>query len=100
MEILYNEPGNGYVGLTFNDKLNGYVLHIVCKEWSLATYKRYKKVGEVIRSELKSRGIKEVYGICADKKAVRFNKMFGAEVTGHMIETDKGYELLVKTEIE
>lgn len=98
--MLYSEPGNGYIGITFNEKINGYILHIDVKEWTLSSYKRYKKLEKVIRQELRSRGITQVYGICKDKKAVKFNKMFGAEVTGHLVETELGdYELLVKGDV-
>ena len=101
MEILYEEPGNGFVGLTFNKELNVWVLHTDCKVWSKSEFKRYLKIMEIVKQDLKSRGITEVYGICADKKAVRFNKMFGALPTGHVVELSNGnYELITKLEIK
>ncbi|AFB70768.1 hypothetical protein MTPG_00017 [Methylophilales phage HIM624-A] len=100
MEVLYEEPGNGFIGLSFNETLQAWVLHTDCKAWSVSEFKRYLKIMEIVKSDLKARGITEVYGICADKKAVRFNKMFGAKPTGHFakMNTDE-YELITKLEI-
>jgi ubiquitin len=90
MEILYEEEGNGYIGLSWEDNLKVWILHIVCKEWSLSTYKRYKKIGERIKDILRSRGIYEIYGLSDTKKEVKFNILFGGQLTDMVVETDEG----------
>lgn len=98
--ILYEEEGNGYVGISYEPYLEKYILHIECKEWSLSTYKRYKRIGEVIRKKLKERGIKEVYGLSKTPKEVKFNMMFGGEYSGKLAEVENGkYMYLVKGEL-
>lgn len=53
----------------------------------------------MVLSDLKAKGIHEVYGLCKDKKAVKFNKMFGATVTGQMVLMDDGsYQILMRME--
>lgn len=100
IEILYEEPDNGYVGISWEKSINNWVIHIVCHEWSLSTYKRYKVVGERVKAILRARGIKVIYGLAEDVKAVRFNKMFGAETTGHLVEDDQGkLNILIKLEL-
>lgn len=90
MEILYEEEGNGFIGLSWEANLKVWILHIDCKEWSVATFKRYKKIAEVVLSDLKDRGITEVYGLCKDKKAIKFNQKFGAVLTPIVVEDEDG----------
>lgn len=91
MEILYEEPGNGYIGLSYDPDLQGYILHITCNEWSVSAYKRYKKEIETkIREELKDRGITEAYGLSSTDKEVKFNKLWGAEPLGITVTTTDG----------
>lgn len=100
MEMLYEEPGNGFIGLTFNQELGVYVMHIDCKSWSKSEFIRYQKNFKLVCDTLKKRGIKEVYGLCKDLKAVKFNKMFGATVVNGMAELDDGsYQILMKMEM-
>jgi hypothetical protein len=95
---LYEEEGNGYVALSWEPYMEKWILHIECKEWSLSTYKRYRKVGEAIRKVLKRRGINEVYGLSKTPKEVKFNALFGAEYTGELAEINHGteYQYIVK----
>ena len=98
--ILYEEEGNGYVGISYEPYLKKYIVHIECKEWSLSTYKRYKKVGEIIKKKLKERGITEIWGLANDPKAVKFNTLFGAYPTGELAEVESGkYMYLVKGDL-
>lgn len=100
MEILYEEEDNGFIGLSFNHTYNIWVLHTDCIKWSVKEFKRYKAIMERVKVDLKHRGITEVYGMCADKKAVRFNKMFGAMPTGHVAKLANGdIEIITKLEI-
>lgn len=90
MEILYEEPGNGYTGLSWEPTLQKWILHFVCKEWSLSTYKRYKKVAKQIKHRLKQRGITEVYGLSETEKEIKFNRLLGAVPTGEIVRTTDG----------
>lgn len=101
MEILYEEEDNGYIGLSYNHTYNIWVLHISDIEiWSVSEFKRYKAIMERVKVDLRNRGITTLYGFCADKKAVKFNKMFGATTTGDFVKLANGdYELVVKLEI-
>lgn len=91
MEIIYEEPDNGFVGLSYDTDLRVYILHIDCVEWSVSTYKRYKnEVMPKILEELRSRGLTEVYGLSITDKEVKFNKLWGAEPVGIEVTTTDG----------
>lgn len=88
---LYEEPDNGFVGIHYDDDLQGYVMHMDCKDWSASTYKRYLKVWhEAIIPSLKHLGINTIYGLCESPKAVKFNSMFGVMPTGLEVTTTDG----------
>jgi hypothetical protein len=88
---LYEEPGNGFVGIHFDEDLNAWVMHMDCKDWSVETFKRYRKVWKtIIIPQLKNKGITEIYGLCESTKAVKFNIMFGVYPTGHEVTTTDG----------
>jgi len=90
---LYEEPGNGFVGVHFDEDLQLWIMHIECKEWSVSTYKRYKKLTEdTILPLLKQLGIEEVYGFSETEKEVHFNRMFGAETLPYIVTTDDGIQ--------
>lgn len=89
MEILYEEPGNGYVGLSWEPTLKKWILHITCSVWSKESYKRYKVIGEQIKDKLRKRGITEVYGLSETPKEVKFNVMFGGELLPYVVYDDK-----------
>lgn len=90
MEILYAEEGNGFVGLTFDDRLQVWVMHNELKAWSVSEFKRYKEVFKQIRVMLRERGIYEVYGLVDNPKSLKFNKMFGALPTGDVAADSTG----------
>ena len=101
MQILYKEKTKTFVGMSYDEDLNIFIMHMDMEDWKVSTYKRYKKIWDnVIIPEVKKIGIKEFYGLCEDKKALKFNKMFGLYPTGHLITTDDGVEqVLTKKEI-
>lgn len=89
MEILYEEPG-AFIGLRYDDTLKVYMMHLDCTAWNKTEFKRYLKIFKLVCADLKARGITEVYGLAADSKAIKFNKMFGATTTGHLVEDEDG----------
>lgn len=89
MEILYEEPG-AFIGLRWDDKLNVWMMHLDCTAWNKTEFKRYLKIFKLVCADLKARGITKVYGLAADSKAIKFNKMFGATTTGHLVEDEDG----------
>jgi len=91
MRILYQEPGNGFVGIHYDDFLNAWVMHMDCKDWSPDTFKRYIKIwNTIIIPQLKKEKIRFIYGLCESKKAVKFNKLFGVMPTGKVVTTADG----------
>lgn len=91
MIILYEEPDNGFVGIHYDKDLQGWVMHMDCKDWSVSTYKRYLKVWHTaIIPVLKQKGINIIYGLCETPKAVKFNSMFGVMPTGLEVTTTDG----------
>jgi len=95
MEILCEEEGLFYVGLSWEPTLKVWMIHIgtteeVQKRWSVSEAKRYLKVKERLRDVLRSRGINEIYGLSDTPKEVKYNLLIGAEDTGVLIETEEG----------
>ena len=91
MEILYEETDNGFIGITWNEALDNWEMHIECLSWSHTKFKRYLKGLEIAKQKLRDKGIKKVYGICASKKERKFNIVFGAkEVPGGIVLTEDG----------
>ena len=91
MDILYEEPGNGFIGVTWNKDLNNWEMHIECNSWSHTKFKRYLKGLEIAKQKLRDRGIKQVFGICETKKERKFNLIFGAKaVPNGIVLTEDG----------
>ena len=80
-EILYEEEGNGYLGLSYEEKYGLWVLHFEVTKWSAHHYKRYLVIFSHILRELKNRGISEVYGFSLNEKAQKLVRMFGFTLT-------------------
>lgn len=103
MEILYEEEGRGYVGLSFESYLNQWVLHVKFEPsfWTeVYTLIKYcLNVFDGILNELRSRGITEVLALCDTEKEVKFDKIFGFKDTGLMAVTQNGYKYLLKLEV-
>jgi|TARA_R110000803_G_scaffold59452_2_gene118044 hypothetical protein len=101
IEYLYKEKTKTFVGMSYNEDLNIYLMHMEMEDWKVSTYKRYRKIWDnVIIPEIKKAGIKEFYGLCDNKKAVKFNQMFGLNPTGLMVTTTDGVEqILTKKEL-
>lgn len=98
--LLYEEPGNGFITIRFDSALKGYLVHMDCKEWSLSTYKRYKKIWAVVLKNLKEAGVTKFYGTVQDKKSLKFNKMFNCKYTGKDVILENGKRAyLVQTDL-
>lgn len=90
MIILYSEENNGFVGLSVDEKLNVYIMHVELKSWSKSEFKRYKKIFSAIKARLKQVGITEVFSVTDSKKERKFNLMFGFKPTGMLTLDDNG----------
>jgi FPC/CPF motif-containing protein YcgG len=77
---VYRE-GDSFVGISYNQELKGYIMHVALYDWSLSEYKRYKEIFKLIKKSL-SRLTPEVYSLCVTQKHLKFNKMFGFKDTG------------------
>lgn len=103
MEILYEEQGRGYVGLSFEPFLNQWVLHVKFEPsfWTeVYTMIKYcLNIFDDILNELRSRGIKEVLGLCSTEKEAKFDRIFGFKDTGLMAVTQSGYKYILKLEV-
>jgi hypothetical protein len=88
-ETLYEEEG-AFIKLSYDDKLNIYMMHLDCTAWNKAEFRRYQKIFRTVLADLKTRGIKEVYGMAKDLKAIKFNRMFGATTTGDLVLDEDG----------
>ena len=81
-EILYSEE-QGHVGLYYDTYL-GWVVTVELSIWSPSEYKRYLLIWGKILENLKSRGLKEVFGLCRDEKKQKFTELFGFVFTGYI----------------
>lgn len=100
MELLYEEEDNAFIGLTIDPKLDLPILHIDCKEWSLSAFKRYKKIFNLVKADLRSRGYTHVYGLCEDRKALKFNSLFEKISEEGLVTDDQGkLNILIKVEL-
>lgn len=99
MEILYEEQGRGFVGLSFEPFLNQWVLHVKFEPsfWTeVYTMIKYcLRVFESILNELRSRGITEVVGLCNTEKEAKFDRIFGFKDTGLLAITPEGNKLII-----
>tara|TARA_R110002124_G_scaffold107754_2_gene260347 strand:+ start:87 stop:398 length:312 start_codon:yes stop_codon:yes gene_type:complete len=100
---LYQE-GNGFYGIDWNEKLSSYTTHVIlpeADEWTLSSFRKYKKVFEDARKQMKEMGIKSVLGLCETKKERKFNMLFGYKPVpnGIVLDEDGILNYLVKLEI-
>tara|TARA_R110001592_G_scaffold197132_1_gene445057 strand:- start:1197 stop:1508 length:312 start_codon:yes stop_codon:yes gene_type:complete len=100
---LYQE-GNGFYGIEWNEELNSYTTHVIlpeADEWTLSSFRKYKKVFKDAKVKMKSMGITSVLGVCASKKERKFNMLFGYKpVPDGIVLTEDGIlNYLVKLEI-
>ena len=99
MESLYEEEGNAFIRLRFDETLGRYMMHLDCKSWSKSELIRYRKIFKIVCAKLRARGITEVYGLAKDTKAIKFNKLFGATTTGELVLDEDGiYQAIIKME--
>ena len=106
MEILYEEEGRGYLGLSYEPFLNNWVLHVKFNPviWgsTTETYNIIKYclgLFTEILNELRNRGIKLVLGLCATEKEARFNKIFGFKDTGLLAQVGENYMIILQMEL-
>lgn len=92
MRVLYEEEGNGFLGLSVEPNLDVFVLHVDLKSWSVSEFKRYLKIFSYYLNVLRDIGIKEVYGICDSEKELKFNELFGFRFTGFKVTDTNGVE--------
>jgi hypothetical protein len=94
--ITLHKEDKVFFNIHFDKTLQCWIMHMDCQEWSPSVYKRYKKIWEnKIIPHLKRSNIKEVYGLCEDLKAVKFNKLFGVIPTGEIVTTDDSMEQIL-----
>ena len=91
MEILYKED-SGFLGMSYSEELEAYVLHTDVTLWSTEEFKRYLAIFSQVLNMLYERGIKEVYGICDTEKELKFNELFGFRYTGLKVTDTEGTE--------
>lgn len=95
MVTLYEED-KVFVKIHYDTTLKCWIMHMDCQEWSLSVYKRYKKIWEnKILPLLKENNITEFYGLCETEKALKFNKLFGVNPTGHIVTTDDNMQQIL-----
>lgn len=96
IEYLYKEE-QGYVSLSFEGFLGIFIMHVKLKNWNISEYKRYKIIWKGILSELKNRGLEQVFSLVneEDKKAQRFNEFFGFTHTSFQMDSVDGRKLLL-----
>lgn len=99
METLYAEEGSCFLGVSFDEKLQVWIMHNDIQDWSLDSFKKYKEVFKQARMTLRERGIFEIYALVDNPKALKFNKMFGLLPTGEVATTEDG-KLNIITRLE
>ena len=106
MEILYEEQNRGYLGLSYEPYLQGWVLHVNFNPNLWATdiekytiIKYCLVIFKIVLKQLKERGITEVYGLCSTEKEAKFNKLFGFKDTNLIaIGNNNESKLILKLE--
>ena len=100
MHILYQEEDNGFLGLSYEPNIQKTVMHIEFKKWSLDECRRYKDIWKIIKKNLKEAGLTEIYSLCDNQKAVKFNKFWGFKDTGLIAYTKSNqFNYILKLEI-
>lgn len=101
IEVIYEEGDDGWVGLSWHEQLQGWVLHFVVdpKLWSPQNFKRWKKIEKLCREILRSRGITKCYGFSKTAKEAKYNTLYGARSTGKLVKQGDHYEMLLEGEI-
>jgi hypothetical protein len=102
MEILYEELNRGYLGLSYEPYLQGWVLHVNFNPNLWATdIEKYNiikyclAIFKIVLKQLKERGITEVYGLCRGEKEAKFNKLFGFRDTHRIALCNEGQARLI-----
>jgi len=106
MEILYEEQGRGYLGLSYEPFLKNWVLHV---NFSPELWRSTTEIYNIIKycldifnevlNELRDRGIKLVLSLCASEKEIKFNRIFGFKDTELKVNTNEGIRSLLELEL-
>lgn len=103
METIIAEEGKYFFGLSFEPTLQVWILHndiIVEDHWAKSDYNLIKDKLEFVKQELRSRGITEVHALVDNKKALKYNKVFGFLPTGDVaLDEDGTINIITKLEI-
>ena len=86
--ILYKEP-QGFVGLSYDNSHNIWVMHVELHQWSVSEYKRYLKIFNIIKKHVKEL-TPVVYSFCDTDKEMKFNELFGFEDLHLNAQEDNG----------
>ena len=83
------------IGELYEDIVGGVVLNTEVTHFSLSTYKKFKKVWELIKQDLKRFGIEYALALPLDDVSIRWEEHWGFKDTGIVIEGHKlmRYEL-------
>jgi hypothetical protein len=91
MIILWEDPDNAFIGITYDNKLKAHQMHVDCIKWTPSYLKKYLKAIKKVKETLKDSGIEFVYGLCESEKELKFNKVFGAiQVDNHVAFDNDG----------
>lgn len=99
LKVIYQEPDNGYLALSYEPFLEKTIMHIEFKKWNLDECRRYRELWEVIKKCLRNGGITEIYSLCDSDKEIKFNKFWGFKDTGLLAETANGIKYILKLEL-
>lgn len=100
MFTLYEEPGNGFVGIRYDKDLPGWMLHMDSIQWSPDTYKRYLVIwNTIILPKIRNMGIEVVYGLPETILDLKFNKMFGMMPTNLIVTTTDGMQQILTKKV-
>jgi len=103
METIIAEEGKYFFGLSFEPTLQAWILHndiIVEDHWAKSDYNLIKDKLEFVKQELRNRGTTEVHALVDNKKALKYNKVFGFLPTGDVaLDEDGTINIITKLEI-
>lgn len=95
IEILAEEKGKWFLGVSYEPTLKGWCMHTEITDWSLSHYKKYLNVLANALITLKNRGIVEVFALCDTEKEVKFDLLFGFKDTGLVATGESGNKMFI-----
>ena len=94
MIYLYKED-QGYIAISYDETVKAYIMHTKFKRWGISEYKRYLRILQIVKEELKKL-TPFVLSLCQGERELKFNKAFGFKETGFLFfstETGKTYRI-------